>query len=465
MPDGVGVRNYLYSSVFQDLVDQGVSIIIMHSFDKGFQEIIYQKYPKGKFVFLPFLWVKEPFFHRLKREAICYARLKYYSKMRNNPTLLFNWKKFGKQPLKKVFFYRFAELYANLFFNNYEAIAKADDSLFKNYSKHNACVQVENQIKELQPDVIFLTHQRVFNASIFIEAGKKFNIPTISAIYSWDNMPKARLGVRSDYYIAWSEYMKEEFKVYHPEIEQDRVVVLGSPQFEFYKDISKIISKEKFYRLQHLDQNRKVICFSGDDQLTSPHDPLYLEALILAIRRCNLVNAVQVLVRPAPADLSNRFDSIIAQNSDIAVLSKPNIQLEMGKNWGFAIPRPDDVKLLVSTVFYAEAVVNVGSTMALDFANYNKPAAYLNFDIKEDPNWSVNTIYQFEHFKSMKGLDAVYWVNNINDLDDFIQRVAQDNFDDVAKDRKKWLSVINEFDDHQVQGSTFNSFFSQLINN
>jgi hypothetical protein len=36
-------------------------------------------------------------------------------------------------------------------------------------------------------------------------AAKELNIPVITAIYSWDNLPKARLAVQADKYIVWSD--------------------------------------------------------------------------------------------------------------------------------------------------------------------------------------------------------------------------------------------------------------------
>ena len=71
----------------------------------------------------------------------------------------------------------------------------------------------------------------------------------------------------------------------------------------------------------------------------------------------------------------------------------------------------EDVQLLVSTVYYSAIVVNLGSTMAFDFGMFQKPCVYINYDQanKVNPNWSVNTIYQFQHFKSMQNKNSVIW--------------------------------------------------------
>ncbi|HAT63269.1 MAG TPA: UDP-glycosyltransferase, partial [Flavobacteriaceae bacterium] len=56
------------------------------------------------------------------------------------------------------------------------------------------------------------------------------------------------------------------------------------PQFEFYYDAKNIIQKKEFYNRYHLDENKKLICFSGDDIRTSPYDPEYLDHIASAIK-------------------------------------------------------------------------------------------------------------------------------------------------------------------------------------
>ncbi|MNE85890.1 hypothetical protein D3C80_1829360 [compost metagenome] len=78
-----------------------------------------------------------------------------------------------------------------------------------------------------------------------------------------------------------------------------------------------------------------------------------------------------------------------------------------GNNWGVFFPRLEDVSLLVNIAFHCSFAINVGSTIAHDFSALNKPCFYLNYDQKYSENWSVDTIYKFQHFRSMEGIDAV----------------------------------------------------------
>jgi hypothetical protein len=56
--------------------------------------------------------------------------------------------------------------------------------------------------------------------------------------------------------------------------------------------------------------------------------------------------------------------------------------------------------------------------MAFDFAMFNKPCIFINYDqdFQNDKNWSVNTIYNFQHFHSMENKKAVVWLNNKEEI-------------------------------------------------
>ncbi len=79
--------------------------------------------------------------------------------------------------------------------------------------------------------------------------------------------------------------------------------------------------------------------------------------------------------------------------------------------------------------------------MAHDFAILNKPCLYLNYDPVPNSVFPVDEVYQFQHFRSMNGLDAVVWVNSKAELSHKILE-AINHPDSVARDRKKWMERI-----------------------
>ena len=251
-------------------------------------------------------------------------------------------------------------------------------------------------------------------------AAKDLGIPTTTVIYSWDNLPKARLALRADNYWVWSAYMKDEMAIYYPEIPQNNILVTGTPQFEFYEDKNNIIDKKLFYDTYNLDIDKKIICFSGDDELTSPDDPKYLEDVAEEITKAGIETQYQILLRRCPIDLSGRFDAVIKKYPNLIKEAAPIWNFNTASSWTTIYPTFQDVKLLVSTAFYSDIVINLGSTMAFDFAMFKKPCVFINYDQKNktNPDWSVETIYKFQHFRSMPTKEAVIWLNSKNEIID-----------------------------------------------
>ena len=145
---------------------------------------------------------------------------------------------------------------------------------------------------------------------------------------------------------------------------------------------NNIIDKAVFYKKYNLDPNKKIICFSGDDILTSPDDPSYLRDIANEIIKANLQDKYQILLRRCPVDFSERFEKVVNEYKDLIKEAIPLWHFNSSKEWSAVYPSVDDVKLLVSTAFYSDVVVNVGSTMAFDFTMFNKPCVFINYDQK-----------------------------------------------------------------------------------
>lgn len=416
-PDGVGIRNYLYSEVFDSSKED---LVLFHSFDdKTAKEIveitsIEQAYKIPKYNET----VKEKFL----RELICLARLNNNTKITQNKSLLTNWKT-NHNNLKNKIFYKLVEL-SSKFISNYSKIEYLENKYQKQIRKTSYYKEVKAILEKINPTLLFCSHQRGVVCPTIFAAATDINIKTSTVIYSWDNLPKARLALRADNYLVWSNYMKEEMNLYYPEIDQNKVIVTGTPQFECYHNETNIIPREEFYNRYKLDISKKIICFSGDDVLTSPDDPKYLNDLAEELITSNLYKEYQILLRRCPVDVSGRYDVVVSKFPNLIKQAPPIWNFEKGSSWTTIYPLKEDVKLLVSTAFYCDVVVNVGSTMAFDFAMFQKPCIFINYDQKEkeNPNWSVNTIYQFQHFRSMPNKKVVLWWNNKTMISELLKK-------------------------------------------
>ena len=185
------------------------------------------------------------------------------------------------------------------------------------------------------------------------------------------------------------------------------------------------------------------LTFSGDDELTSPYDSKYLEDISEEIKRNNKEKEIQIIFRRSPVDITNRYNYVLDKYKDIIIPIEP-LWSNKSENWSTLFPYFNDVKLLANICYHSDLVMNIGSTMALDFAFFDKPAAYLNYDTNKGEKWSVNTIYKFQHFRSMPNKSSVYWINSKEEIIESIRK-AFHNKDSLAKD---WLKIINISNDN-----------------
>ena len=435
-PDGVGIRNYLYSGIFDRF---SKDVCLFHNFSQT--TINYLK-GLGKIaddVSIPdyIETIKEKFL----RELISLLRLKYNTKLTENTTLMGNWKT-NHQKFSNRIFYKAINT-AALFFSSYSAILKLERQYQKAIRNNSFYHEVTNILKELNPASVFCSHQRGLKMATIFAAANDLGIPTSTVIYSWDNLPKAKLALRANQYLVWSQYMKEELSLFYPEIPTEKIVISGTPQFSFYANPGQIIKKEVFFEKYGLNPNKRTICFSGDDELTSPDDPKYLEDIAEALEQNGLRNDYQILFRRCPIDFSGRYDAVIQKYSDLIKEAPPLWNFEKSTNWTTSYPVYEDVALLVSTVFYCDLVINIGSTMAFDFAMFDKPCLFINYDqeVQHDNNWSVDTIYRFQHFRSMGKLNAVGWIDSKSAIASLIKK-AIETPEIVGSDRQLWVEKV-----------------------
>lgn len=300
-------------------------------------------------------------------------------------------------------------------------------------------------LRKEKPDFVFCTNQRPVLAIAPLLAANELKIPTGTFIFSWDNLPKATMVVETDYYFVWSEHMKAELQKYYPYINEDQIFVVGTPQFETHFDHDIIEDKAQFFGRHKMDLNKKYICYSGDDATTCPDDPQYLSDFANAVRKLNEQknHSLGIVFRRCPVDFSGRYDEVLAKNKDLIVSIDPSWE-KIGEGWNTVLPTQDDVKLLVNTIFHTEMVVNLGSSMAFDYACLKKPCAYLNYDSsnKVDPDFSVSKIYKYVHFRSMPDQKAVIWLNSANEIAAKIKDGLEKN--ETLESVEKWFEIINQ---------------------
>lgn len=436
LPDGIGLRNFAYS----------------HFYELGLKE-----------GFEPIFWNNTPFdltdlgYQEIKiRHAKTHPLTDIYKNARKHIELSLNIEKSGDTVYDD---YRFPFSYKKI-----KSAIKSTATRFiiATHTSKKGLEKVREKIKKLErttpfyqhsletlqkekPAFVFCTNQRPVLAIAPLLAAKDLGIPTASFIFSWDNLPKATMVVETDYYFVWSDHMKNELLHYYDYIKPEQVFVTGTPQFELHADSSKLQSREAFFAANGLEAAKKYICYSGDDITTSPDDQQYLSDTAKAVRQLNAEgHNLGIIFRRCPVDFSARYDAVLEENKDLIVSLSP-LWKKIGEGWNTILPTKEDTLLQQHTILHTEMVVNLGSSMVFDYACYDKPCGFVNYDTTRTAGTSssIKKIYNYVHFRSMPNSDAVFWLDSPETIADQIRTALQDSKPTVSH-AKEWFAVINQ---------------------
>ena len=429
VPDGVGIRNFLYTR-FLDLLSARAEVVAWHVLPE--HVLATQEGRPVRFEALPY--VREGLAARVLRQAKIYAQLHWRYEEDAAEVLLKVWRPSGGLPARAV--RRSAQLLGRALATpggaawldrRHAAVASGDGALSP----------FEGFLRRERPDVIFCTHQRASRAVPALLAARRLGIPSATFIYSWDNLPRGRMAVHADHFLVWSERMKAELLGYYPEVVEERVHVVGTPQFEPHLDPSLAQPREEFLGGLGLDPGRPVICFSGDDVSTSPCDPSYLADLARAVRALPEPRP-QILFRRMPTDPGDRYRPVLGAFPEIAVCD-PAWRAGEG-DWTQAVPLPGDPGLLANVARHCDLVVNLGSTMGMDFAVFDKPAIYVAYD-PPGSGRRVEDLYRLPHFRCVHEIQPVLWARSAGELGEMVRRALADPAE-KREARARWLREV-----------------------
>ncbi|MEO5776077.1 MAG: UDP-glycosyltransferase, partial [Flavobacterium sp.] len=264
LPDGVGLRNFAFTNFHKLGIDNGFDITFWNATPFKLEELGFKE-----------LKITNPRAHPitdfLKKAQIQIELSQNIKKSKDKvyDTYRFPFSKTSIKEIVKIFIVRNI-----IFFNNSQSgLNRIRKKVAENERKTKLYFDSIDTLKAENPAMVFCTNQRITTAVASILAAQDLGIPTATFIFSWDNLPKGTKIIETDFYIVWSEHMKNELLYYYPYVKEEQIFITGTPQFEPHFDKTFLLSKEAFYQKYNLDSAKKYICFSGDDITTSPNDP------------------------------------------------------------------------------------------------------------------------------------------------------------------------------------------------
>lgn len=156
---------------------------------------------------------------------------------------------------------------------------------------------MEDFIKNFRPDV--LIHPTVLDGIFindFVLLGRKFGIPTIAIMNSWDNPSTKRAVVgRPDWLLVWGP-QTQSHAIRFMGMEVDRAVPFGAAQFDIYRQPPRV-TRDELCRSHGIDPTKRILLYAGSSKGADEFDHLCM--IDEAIERGVLPN-VAVIYRPHP---------------------------------------------------------------------------------------------------------------------------------------------------------------------
>ena len=454
-PDGVGLRNFAFTDFKSIGENMGFDITYWNNTifslkdNLGFSEVKIEDHSTH-----PLL----PIYSRARKRAeLNVSRDKFKDDV--YPTYKFPFNYNGlKNTLKSMYTRWLIGLYSSE--KGIVKLRQKINKLERSTSKYKYC---KAQLEEHKPDLVFCTTQRSTQSISALLAAQDLGIPTVAFVYSWDNVPKAMQVVETNYYFVWSDLMKEEVLKYYPFVKEEQVFMTGTPQFEPHYDASLKESRADFFKTYNLDVNKKYICYSGDDETTSPLDQYYLEDLANVVRHLNDKGEnLGIIYRKCPVDFTPRYNAVIEANKDIIEVLDP-IWKQVGSQWNQVLPTPEDFKMLYNVCEHSEFVTNVCSSTVFDFVAHNKPCIYYNY---EQPQLKkgirdIGQNYKYVHFRSMPSKEAAVFCTDKKDLESLVKQILDGKLSNVEI-CKDWYQIVAGKEPTQASKKIWNTIDSLL---
>lgn len=251
-------------------------------------------------------------------------------------------------------------------------------------------------IKKYKPDLVFSTSAGG-DISV-IKGARRLGVRSVDMPKSWDTLPKYLFNVKADHMVVWSEFMKEqaiEAQGYCPE----EVIVTGVPQFDFYKDEKRFISREEFCQQFGFDPAKKIILYGSTggnccDEMT------YIKLLRHYMSEGTLKD-VQVLIRPHIGYLGDADRFAEAERYPGFALDRSGRQgTTFQDRWDTS---ESHVNHLVNSFKHAAVCINIASTLSLDALAAGVPVININFDTDPNtsPHFSTKRLYQSDYIEAV----------------------------------------------------------------
>ena len=300
------------------------------------------------------------------------------------------------------------------------------------------------------PDLVFVPNI-AFNPGIeFLAEAERRGIETVAMPANWDHLNKYYIPIHARRLLVQNEPMKKEAVEYH-RYEPSEITVVGFPQFDVYLKDEMFLSKSEYYGRFGIPDGSKIILFISGSVYAHDEPEILLE-IAGYINRGELPRDTVILIRPYVGLRSRAHEE-----QKYATVAK-----ERGVffNWEKNDQNLSNRRLYNSMLCYADVVISVFSTTAIEAAIFDKPTVVLGFDgHKNRPEHeSVTRLEKLSHFKHVLDTGGVHVARDYLHL----KRLLADYLKNPEHDSEKRRELVSKMC-YRVDGKSSRRIVDFLI--
>lgn len=255
-----------------------------------------------------------------------------------------------RQEINKTKLHRLIEAYVDL-----------ESKMFMPASKQYSEILSQQNIS-----LAMATHTHLHYESRLVNTAKSLAIPTLGLVRSWDNILKG-IYTHPDHMAVWNDINKTEL-MEMAGYREDRIHVIGAPQFDTYFNLDNIWSRDEFLARFRLDSDRPIILFATLGHFHPYFDETcWMSLLTELIDNHQLKDNPQVICRLHPMSQYSHFHRF-ADN--------PNVRMSYVLRYWPALQwymTDQDMIEMANMLYHCTIVITPASTVTLESAIFDKP--------------------------------------------------------------------------------------------
>lgn len=260
-----------------------------------------------------------------------------------------------------------------------------------------------------KPDLAFVSALAFYPDIEVVAEAKRRGIATLGMTPNWDHLNKYYIPVHVDTLLVQNMPMKHEAITLH-EYREDQITLVGFLQFDKYIPREQyVLPRAEYFKAMGLDPDRKLIAYFSNSA-ASLNEGDILQEIASWIRNGKFKQPSQLLVRPYVSPRSMALEKKKYEK----LQGNPDIIF----NWRKIDEHEENIRYFASMLYYADVVISLFSTTALEAAIFDRPTLTVGFDgyKKYPPHLSITRLEKLTYFKNVIDTGGVPIMRSFDEL-------------------------------------------------